>query len=337
MNKRGINIAGSMLVDYVKKIDVYAQKGMLCNISDISKSVGGCVPNTLCDLAALDDTLPLKCIGMIGRDEDGRYLKNELKRRKIDISDVKETDDSYTSFTDVMTEEKGGDRTFFQARGANRLLTAGDIPYDRLYEGIFHIGYALLLDELDAEDEYYGTVMARVLHRIQKKGIATSMDVVSEEGDRFAKIDTPSLKYLNYLIINEIEAGKITGLVIRGCLQKIDDEALWAAGEKILDLGVRDWVIIHAPEGAWAMNNKRQYYYCPSLSLPSDYIKGSVGAGDAFCAGMLLSLYQKRSMEEALKIANTAAAANLSAIDSVSGMKSLAEVQQLYMQYGLRK
>ena len=39
--KRGIAIAGNMIADIVKSIDCYPKKGMLANISEISRSVGG--------------------------------------------------------------------------------------------------------------------------------------------------------------------------------------------------------------------------------------------------------------------------------------------------------
>lgn len=336
MKKNGITIAGSMLVDYVKLIDVYPTKGMLCNISQVSKSVGGCVPNTLCDLAALDPELPLKCVGLVGDDADGAYLKKELEKRNIDIEDVQTIEGETTSFTDVMTVAGTGERTFFQAQGANRLFEDRHIPYEKLYDGIFHIGYALLLNQMDAGDPAYGTHMARVLDKVQQLGIATSMDVVSEDSERFGRVIIPSLKYLNYLIVNEIEAGKIVGTTVTDADGKIDPDKIREVCKKLFEFGVKEWVVIHAPEGSWAMDQQEHFYRCPSLKLPENYIKGSVGAGDAFCAGMLLCLHRQIPMEDALKTANAAAAANLSAVDSVSGMKSLEEVKHLYEQYGFR-
>ena len=37
--KKGIAIAGNLIVDHVKEIDSYPEKGMLCNINNVSKSV----------------------------------------------------------------------------------------------------------------------------------------------------------------------------------------------------------------------------------------------------------------------------------------------------------
>jgi len=336
MKQRGITVAGSMLVDYVKLVDVYPKKGMLCNVGNISRSVGGCVPNTLCDLAALDSQLPLKCLGVVAEDENGRFLKAELEKRNIDIEDVVTVSEESTAFTDVMTVESTGERTFFYASGSNKIFEEIHIPLDKLYEGIFHIGYALMLNKLEDKDEEYGIRLARLLDKIQQLGIATSMDAVSEESGRFEEVILPTLKYLNYLIVNEIEMERISNVKISLENGSVDEEAMRNACEKTLGYGVREWVVVHAPGGAWAMNAKREFYACPSLKLPENYIKGSVGAGDAFCAGMLLCLYKGTEMSEALKIANASAASNLSATDSVSGMQSLEEVKKLYAKYAVK-
>jgi sugar/nucleoside kinase (ribokinase family) len=50
-----------------------------------------------------------------------------------------------------------------------------------------------------------------VLKQFQDAGIATSIDVVSEDSDRFPQIVKPALKYTDYAILNEFEAGKTTG------------------------------------------------------------------------------------------------------------------------------
>ena len=80
--------------------------------------------------------------------------------------------------------------------------------------------------------------------------------------------------------------------------------------------------------------NELDRYY---MSMPDGYIVGTVGAGDSFCAGILYSIYKKLSMDEALKIAAASAAANLSAGDSVGGLRSIEETMKLYDAYSPRK
>jgi len=67
----------------------------------------------------------------------------------------------------------------------------------------------------------------------------------------------------------------------------------------------------------------------PSLDIPKDRIRGSVGAGDAFCAGSLYAIYNNYDDQRLLEFASAAAAANLFSENSVDGMKPKAELDIL--------
>lgn len=331
--EKGIAIAGNIYTDYYKIIDAYPEKGMVCNILDVTKTFGGCVMNTIINLAKIDSTIPLYGYGGVGDDENGDYLIRVLTENGINHEGVKRFEGELTGITDAVIIESTKERTFFTAVGANSLFSYEDIDFDSIETDLFHMGYALLLDSFDKEDKEYGTVMARTLARVQAKGIKTSIDLVSAEDERFTKVVLSSLKYCNYFIVNEIEAGKTVGLSPYGPDGKPKEEMIRHIAKNILEAGVKDLVVIHAPEGGWAMTGQGDFYYVPSLNLPPGYIKGSVGAGDAFCAGMLYSIYKKRPVQEALEIANTAAACSLGGIDSSSGMKNINELRKFYEQY----
>lgn len=72
--KNGIAVAGNLIVDYIKMIDIYPTPGMLCNILEKSQSPGGCAVNTLGVIAAMDAEIPLWCCGCIGDDSGELYL-----------------------------------------------------------------------------------------------------------------------------------------------------------------------------------------------------------------------------------------------------------------------
>lgn len=335
--KNGIAIAGNLIVDYVKMIDTYAKPGMLCNILSKSQGPGGCAANTLGCLAAIDPELLLQCCGAVGEDDAGTVILDFLKKHRINTDGVVTKKGTMTSFTDVMTVQKTGERTFFQARGANAVFGPEDLDYERIGQcRMFHIGYALLLDRFDEKDSEYGTVMARTLAKVQSLGVKTSMDVVSEDGERFAQIVKPSLKHCNYFIANEIEGGRIAGIEPRRSDGSLNREALAEICKRLMECGVSDLAVIHAPEGGAYLTGDGRQGFAPSLKLPEGYIKGSVGAGDAFCAGILYSLYRGYPMEKAMLLANGAAAANLSAADSVSGLRPAAEIFELAETYGTK-
>ncbi|MBE5761285.1 MAG: carbohydrate kinase family protein [Clostridiales bacterium] len=318
--KKGITIAGNMIVDHVKTIDTYPKPGMLVNIVDVQSAVGGCAPNTIIDLAKIDGSLPLCAIGKVGNDDAGRLVLDKLVENGIDISKVRITDEYSTSFSDAMCALDTGERTFFHHRGANAVFSPDDIEIDSLSCDIMHIGYILLLDSFDKDDEEYGTVMARFLKNVQEKGIRTSIDVVSGEGGLFRQKVLPALKYCDYAIMNEIEGCAVSGLDARDKDGKLIIENIRTTLELFVKTGVKRMAVLHSPEAGFCMNDRMEFYMAPSFKLSKDYIKGSVGAGDAFCAGCLYGLYNEYEPERMLKLAAAAAAANLSRPDSVSGM-----------------
>ena len=331
--KKGIAIAGNMLLDIVKNIDSYPQVGMLSNILDISYAVGGCVPNTAIDIAKIDGNIPISAVGKVGMDENGRYVVSTLQKNGIDVSNVSYSKETPTSFSDVMSI-RGGERTFFHKRGANAEFCPADIDIDKLNCNIFHIGYILLLDAFDAEDKTYGTVMARFLREVQKRGIKTSIDVVSANNAQFGEKIIPALKYCNYVIINELECCAIWNLDARTPAGHINKKNVEAAMRKTVQAGVKDRVIVHCKECSFIMDAKENLTVVPSLRIPKEEIKGTVGAGDAFCAGSLYGIYNGYEDKQILEFASAAAACNLFADNSVDGMRSKNEIFELAEKYG---
>ena len=331
--KKGICCAGNMIVDITYPIETWPRQNELTHITEgIQSSTGGCVCNTITDLARLDPGLPLLASGFAGHDAEGDFILSELgKYPNIDLSMVQRN--GRTSFTAVMSNNRTKERTFFQHAGANAYYGEDHIDWDRLDVDILHIGYILLLPALDAPDDRYGTKMARLLHRAQEKGIRTSIDVVSETGDRFAKLVTPALQYADYCVINELEAQQTTGVELRGPDGTLCRENLPMALQALKELGVSTWAVIHCPELGCGVDETGRYFEVPSLRLPEGWIRGTVGAGDAFCAGILYAAEIGWPMERALILGACAAAASLHAVGASDGMGTAEEVLKLYERY----
>ena len=213
---KGICCAGNMIVDITYPIETWPKQNELTHITEgITRSTGGSVCDNISDLARLGPALPLVASGFAGHDAEGDFVLQEMgKYKNIDLSMVKRSGD--TSFTAVMSNNQTKERTFFQYAGGSAYYGEDDIDWDRLNVDIFHIGYILLLPHLDGPDAEYGTKMARLLHRAQQAGMKTSIDVVSEAGERFKRLVTPALKYTDYCIINELETQQTTGVLLRG-------------------------------------------------------------------------------------------------------------------------
>ena len=107
-----------------------------------------------------------------------------------------------------------------------------------------------------------------------------------------------------------------------------------SALQKLHELGVAKWAVIHCPELGCGMDEAGNYCEFESLKLPKGYIKGTVGAGDAFCAGVLYAAETDMPLREALKLGACSAAASLSEVSASDGVKTKDEVLKLYELYG---
>ena len=331
--RRGITIAGNIIADVVKNIDIYPQKGMLAYISDIDLAVGGCVPNTAIDLAKRDRRIPIYAYGKIGADEYGRYILSQLQKHGINTDGIQSSKNSATSFCDVMSMPSG-ERTFFHKRGANAEFGYDDIGVNGLNCDIFHIGYIHLLDEFDKPDEEYGTVMARLLCNVQSRGIKTSIDVVSDSAADYGAKVKPSLKYTNYAIMNEVESCLTFGLEPYDLKEKLIEENIKTAMIKMAECGVKDKVIVHTKTVSFVYDVRSESFTrATSLKIPKEEIRGSVGAGDAFCAGCLYGLFNSYGDKQLLEFASAAAACNLFSANSVDGMRQRNEIIAMNEKY----
>ncbi len=335
--RRGVLAGGNWIIDQVKLIDVYPQREQLANIrSQTRQGTGGAPYNVLIDLARLGAKFPLYGAGLVGKDALGEAILKDCRRHRIDTHHLRATAAADTSYTDVMTEQSNGRRTFFHYRGANTLWRGEDLDFSKIKAAIFHLGYLLLLDALDEPDAKFGTKAARLLAAAQSAGMKTSVDVVSEDSDRFSKIVNPALKYVDYCILNEIEAAKTTGFKVRLLDGRLDTVALRHAAGALLQQGVRELVVIHFPEGGFARTRMGQDIWQSSLKLPDKYIAGTAGAGDAFCTGVLMGLHEGWDLPRCLQTAVCVAAASLADPTCTAGVKPLAACLALGKKHGCR-
>jgi sugar/nucleoside kinase (ribokinase family) len=322
-NRRGLLAGGNWIIDHVKLIDRFPQPERLATIHAQQTGPGGAAHNVLLDLANSGARFPLHAAGLVGRDDAGATFVAECKKHKIDTHHLGVTPKAATASTDVLTEQGSGRRTFLHARGANALWTGEDLHFTKLKVKHFHLGNLLLLDALDAEDETFGTKAAKLLARAVEAGVKTSVDVVGEDSERFARIVVPALKFTDYLIINELEAGKITGFRVREPDGRLDTVTLRHAAGALLQQGVRELVVLHFPEGAFARTRRGDDVWQPAVKLPPKLVAGAAGAGDAFCAGFLLGLQEGWETQRCLEAGVCLAAACLMDPTCTGGVKSL--------------
>ncbi len=324
MANSGILAAGNFIVDHVKLIDYYPREEMLASICQQARSNGGGPYNILKDLAAMEVGFPLAAAGLTGADPDGDWIVADCIAHGIDTARLQCSPGAATSYTDAFTVESTGRRTFFHQRGANALLGPDHFDFAGVTARIFYLGYFMLLDTLDAVNEAGRSGASRVLEAAVGAGLITAADMVSVEHADFARSARSALPWVDHFILNEVEAGKLTGQELRTATG-IDWSAVEAAARALLEAGVRRTVTIHFVEGAVSAEKCGVSHRRASLQLPPGFIKGATGAGDAFAAGLLSGLHDGLPMPECLRRAVCAAAMCLSDPTPSGGLRPLAE------------
>ena len=356
MERRGICVAGTLLADVFYGIPTFPQEGMLVQAKGEGLSIGG-TGNIILDLAKLDSSLPVAALARLGDDEIADKIEEVLgEYASIDKSLIKRMGTS--SRTLVMNSADTKQRTFFYIPAASDEFGFDDIPWDKLNSKIFLLEYLLLLKKADEHDPEYGTHAARILAEAKRRGMITSVDVVSEASDRAKTIVKAALKYTDICSVNELEASAVTGIDITNigesfkawesennkknlarCKEEFVNSPYFApvreVFSKLCELGVSKYTVIHLRECAFGYDIERgEYYSIPSLNLPKGYVKGSTGAGDAYLSGILYGIHEGYTLPDAMKLARCTASASLSENNGTDGMRPLSEVRSLEELYG---
>lgn len=317
--RHGILAAGNFIVDHVKIIDSYPQQDMLASILSQSQSNGGGPYNVLKDLAAMQAGFPLEACGLVGEDPNGQWIHDDCIAHGIDVGQLHRSTERATSYTDAMTVQSTGRRTFFHQRGANALFDGMHCDFSATNAKLFHLGYLMLLDCMDSF-EGNRTRASILLERAREAGLETIVDIVSAEHAQFREIALSAIPYTDHLVINEVEAGRI----VDQTLNEDDVAGICAAAEEILALGVGRSVVIHFTRGCVAAASGQHTVRQGSLDLPTGFSQGATGAGDAFAAGYLYGVHENWSMENRLELAVCSAAASLTHPTPSAGLRPVA-------------
>lgn len=329
---RGVIGGGNFIVDYVKTIDNFPVEEALANIRREYIGSGGAPYNVLLDLAKLGAGFPLRAIGRIGDDQAGRLILDDCRTYGIDVAGLLEVPGEPTSYTLVTVVESTGKRTFFHQRGANAHLLPSDFDFQGENGSHFHYGYVLLLDQMDSPDPDFGSGAARVLAEAKAAGLTTSVDLVSEDGDRFGKVVPTVLPYADLVFMNEFEATRASGidLVVDG------DFRPSRVSEVHRRLNCTGVLVLHWLQGSAACHPDGSIVWQGSVQVPQEEIAATVGSGDAFAAGYLLGFMRGWTSAQSLRLGVCCAASCVRGFTCTDGVLSEAECLALGEKYGYR-
>jgi sugar/nucleoside kinase (ribokinase family) len=234
------------------------------SIADLEKYLasGGSASNTIIGIARMG--IESGFLGKIGRDEYGRYFKEDLARNGVapHLTEVGEMSGIATTFI-----SKDGERTFGTYLGAAALLAPEDLKKED-FEG-YHYFYieGYLVQNLE--------LIRRAIVMAKDSGLKIILDLASynvvEDNLDFLKEIIP--QYVDVLFANEEEAWAFT--------QKKAAEAV-----SVLASQVDICVVKEGANGSWIQRCDEKLHV-PALKVNC---VDSTGAGDLYAAGFLYGL-----------------------------------------------
>jgi len=336
MSGHGVICGGCYLVDRTKIISHWPEEETLAVIHEETVQGGGPGMNLGVNLKRLGGAFPVIAMGLTGEDGEGRYIREVLARYGVDAKHLAVTDKARTSYTDAMTSRKTGKRTFFHSQGANALLAPEHFLLEQTGAAFLHLGAPGIHDSMDAVSEDGENGWVEVLRRGRKLGMWTNLECISLPADELSRLTRPCLPYLDSIVINDFEAGALTGVktVEAG---ETNVEAVKEAAAKLLGLGVKKLAAAHFPMGCVIARPGEAPVFSPSVQAPPEAIVSSVGAGDAFASGLIFGLLSDWPIERATRLAHAAAASCLTSLSTNEAIGTAEQCLALAEKWGFRQ
>jgi len=258
---------------------------------------GGCGSNVAIGLCALGVSAAL--IGRIGSDDAAGLVESYWKRIGLDTRFIRRVEQLSTGTSIGLVDHEAQPR-FIHTSGANKTLTAEAIDLPLIIrEGVryLHIGgYFVLPGVMDNS-------FAKALARSRQQGLVVSLDVV-----RSPRMSDPSFLWtclpdVDIFLCNMFEAYRLSG-----------ENDPRTAALALRSRGAQAVIVKLGKDGCW-LESPIDSELIPA---PSAKVVDTTGAGDAFAAGLIAALLQKKNLQEACKAGNQAGARAVEILGAVT-------------------
>ncbi|MES2309749.1 MAG: carbohydrate kinase family protein [Verrucomicrobiota bacterium] len=309
---KSIALIGSWSIAYIKLVDEFPEEGMSAEILQERLSNGGSAYNTTVNIARLDSHIPLYAVGKIGCDLDGESILDDLKSHHISTQCIEATPELPTGYDDVTSVKDTARCTLFRQKGANDLLSKKEI--EALPSNIDFHYYSSLIQT--------PAVTRELFQHSKSKGATVIASLNRQESTLHQHSFIPALSSVDILVLGLRELENLMDREIRSD-GEIDSQALASIVKNLMHLGnLKQMIVIHFPEGAYACTTSEVTYWEPSLFLPRSKTASTYGAGDAFKAGFITAFTQGEEIQNSLRLGHAAAAASMMDLSASGGVWS---------------
>ncbi|MFO1035006.1 MAG: carbohydrate kinase family protein [Hyphomicrobiales bacterium] len=330
MTRSGIVLAGTVVLDVVHMIGHWPDEEQIAFIRETIEAPGGPPHNAAAGLVRLGAPFPVSLICLVGDDPAANTFISKAGDLGLETARVIRATGQTTDVTHVMTSMATGRRTFFVQPGANATMSAEQMMPPDDTGKIYYLGSPGISSSMDASDGW-----RTALRKARARGFKTAMELCPVPAALQRAQTLPCLALLDYFVINDSEAEILSGLPVSRH-GRFDRTLAFAAAQKLLDLGVAELVGIHHPEGAVALRKTGEQAFAPSVNVPQSEIVGTVGAGDAFYAGMLFGLHEDWPLAQCLALGNASAATSLHSATTSASIRPWQQCLAYAAEKGLR-
>lgn len=302
-NKTRITIIGSANTDFIMKVPHLPALGETVTDCDFMQTFGGKGANQA--VAAVRAGGDVGFIGGLGADAFGQQIRSNLERDGIDTVHIVTSEKQPTGSALVMFDHKG-DNYITVAPGANDALTPEYI--DKCAEMIRDSAMIVMQMEIPV------STIRRVLAIAEKGKTAVLFN--------FAPVRTlelPVSSAITYLVVNELEAGALTGLTVHDVAQAE------TAALKLLTYGPSSIFITLGAQGCIVASRERIFHVPAFPVTPVD----TTAAGDVFCGALATELLADtaNTLYDAVLFATAAAALSVTRMGAQPSIPTRAEIE----------
>jgi ribokinase len=301
-------VVGSLNMDFVVTVDHLPAPGQTVLGRDFQMIPGGKGANQACAAARLGaNSVTVRMVGRVGYDVFADHLKASLSAAGVDVSAVHATRAQATGVA-LISVDTSGQNSIVVASGANHALAASETEAMR---SVFR-GARFVLFQLESPLD----TVAAALKLARGEGARTILDPAPA-----APLSLELLASVDILTPNETEASLLLGLP--PARVSMSDAA--ALAHALRERGPKAVLLKLGDQGCYYCDAEIELF---SAAFPAA-AKDTTAAGDTFNAALAVALAEDRSVEEALRFANAAAAISVTRMGAQASVPARAEVDAL--------
>ncbi len=306
-----ICVIGSINMDLVASMEHFPTPGEAVICGSFNEYTGGKGANQAIGLGKLKSDVSF--IGKVGNDDYGVSLLKNLRDNNVNIDYVYKSD-SINSGISLILINSNGQNSIAHFPGANSKLNLEDIG--KAADMLNASDIILLQLEIPLDLDFH------IIKKYSKKGKTIILDPAP-----FSTIPDDIFPHVSVITPNRVEMEQLTGIKIKN-----STDSLKASGI-LLDKGSGS-VINKLDDYGVSIMNKDFNTFIDSLKVKAI---DTVGAGDAFNAGLAYGLSKDNDLISSAKMANLVGAISVTKKGAQNSLPTIEEIKEFISEKGLNE